>query len=96
MTILILPSVALERILIGIHYGGFDAVQMAFDLSNNFPSLQKIQPIDVSVAFDHQRKVKSLAWVQCTSELKGDDPKVKRVQKEMKDLPDYKKQKMGR
>ncbi|MCJ1467111.1 hypothetical protein MMC07_005733 [Pseudocyphellaria aurata] len=89
-----IPYVAAERVIIGMHFGKIDAIRMAYDLSETFPSLRNIAAIDVSGIVAHQKQTNSALWVESTR-LKANDPKVRKILCEIKDFSDEKKRAMG-
>ncbi|MCJ1469069.1 hypothetical protein MMC07_007701 [Pseudocyphellaria aurata] len=89
-----IPYVAAERVIIGMHFGKIDAIRMAYDLSETFPTLGKITAVDVSRIFAHQKQLNSALWVEST-QLQANDPTVRRILCEIKDFSDAKKRAMG-
>lgn len=92
---LIVSAKALERLIIAKYFGGFDSIRVAFDLSKTFIALETMLPDNVDDIFEHQKKLNTHIWVECTQEIKRQHPKVLRILREMKDLPDHVKYKRG-
>ncbi|MCJ1427404.1 hypothetical protein MMC29_005307 [Sticta canariensis] len=94
MPIFAVSAEALEQIIIGMHFGGFDSVDMAHHISHKYPDLSHMPPEDIGVLFEHQKRIRSLVWTQCT-ENTGQSPTVLRVLMDIQGLPGNTKHKKG-
>lgn len=92
---LVISVKALERLIIGKYFGGFNSIRIAFDLSETFIALESMRPEDVDNIFEHQKRLNSHIWVECTQEIQRQHPKVLRILRDMKDLPNHVKYKRG-